>query len=468
MIIGGYAAILGYIFLLIFGIGPLVKNISDLETSRKVIHTMLFVVWILLTVFFRNTIHQIIIPVLFIVLNLLSYRFHIYSSVEREEDNHFGTVYFAIVVTAVMTFVYFLPEYYAYSGIAIFCLTFGDGFAAMIGYHVRSKALMPHKSLAGFLACWVASFLSVLVFCLVYPVEFSLVQILVIGILAAIFELCEAGMDNFSVTVGVFLVCLGFHHAQDSALLVGLVLGIAVFLPVFLSHSIDLHGSLFALGMVVSFYCLGGVFALAFLLLAYGTIAVISAVRKKRLGKGEHGRGFLQILINGGFGTLAMLAYGFTGHKGLLVVSIVAVGGCFVDSVSSDVGTLSQKAPYDFLRCKPVPVGLSGGVSLLGTLCALFASAAIAVALTWYLALPWTDGLILTGLMFGQSLLDSLLGSGLQVKYQCHACGNLTEKKTHCDQETQYHSGLVWMDNNMVNLLSSLAVTLAATAIFWR
>jgi uncharacterized membrane protein len=264
------------------------------------------------------------------------------------------------------------------------------------------------------------------------------------------------------------LVCLGFHHAQDSTFLVALVLGIAVFLPVFLSHSIDLYGSLFALGMVVSFYCLSGVFALTVLLLAYGTIAVISAVRKKRLGKKEHGRGFLQILINGGFGTLAMLAHGFTEHRGLLIVSLVAIGGCFVDSVSSDVGTLSKKAPYDLLRRKAVPAGLSGGVSLLGTLCALLASAAIAATLCWYLGLPWTDGLIMTSLMFGQSLLDSLLGSGLQVKYQCRICGNLTEKKIHCQQETQYHSGLTWMDNNMVNFLSSLAVTLAATAIYWR
>lgn len=468
MILGGYAAILGYIFLLIFGIGPLVKKFSDLETSRKIIHTMLFVVWILLDVFFRHTIHQIIIPVLFIMLNLLSYRFHIYSSVEREEDNHFGTVYFALVVTAVMSFVYFVPEYYAYSGIAIFCLTFGDGFAALIGYHVRTKSLMPRKSLGGFLSCWAASFLSVLAFCLIYPVEFSLVQILVIGILAAIFELCEAGMDNFTVTIGVFLVCLGFHHAPDSTFLTGLLLGIAVFLPVFLSRSIDLYGSLFALGMVVSFYCLGGVFALAVLLLAYGTIALISVLRKKLLGKTEHGRGFLQILINGGFGTLAMLAYGVTGHRGLLIVSLVAIGGCFVDSVSSDVGTLSKKAPYDLLRRKAVPAGLSGGISLLGTLCALLASACIAAATVWQLSLHWTDGLILTGLMFGQSLLDSLLGSGLQVKYRCSTCGCLTEKKNHCRQNTQYHSGLTWMDNNMVNLLSSLAVTLAASAIFWR
>ena len=139
-----------------------------------------------------------------------------------------------------------------------------------------------------------------------------------------------------------------------------------------------------------------------------------------------------------------------------------------MDSVSSDVGTLSRKAPHDILRRKPVPAGLSGGISLLGTVCALVASAAIAAATVWQLALNWTDGLIMTALIFGQSVLDSLLGSGLQVKYRCAVCGELTEEKTHCDLAALRHSGRAWMDNNMVNFLSSLAVTLAALAIFWR
>ena len=465
----GYAAVLGYIFLLIFGMGPLVGKISNLETSRKAIHIMLFVVWILLDVFFKDTIHQIVIPVIFIILNLLSYRFNIYKSVERDEGNHLGTVYFALVVTAIMTFVYFVPRYYYCSGIAIFCLTFGDGFAALVGYNMRSRAIRPGKSLAGFLACWVASAASVMIFGLIYPMDLSIMQVIAIGALSAILELCELGLDNFTVSLGTFFLCMGFMDGDTERVLIGALLAAAVFLPVFLSKSIDYYGSLFAMGMVFSFFYFGAITAVAILLCAYGTIALIAAIKKRGLpGKKNPGRNILQILINGGLGTAAMLAYRITGHMGLWIVSIVAIGGCFVDSVSSDIGVLSGKPPYDPLLRKTVPAGISGGVTWLGSLTALAAAALIAAAVTVHCSLPPTDILILTGLMFGQSVLDTILGSRVQVKYTCAECGCLTEKKIHCNTETVYHNGLKSVDNNMVNLLSSAVITAAAAVVYWR
>lgn len=469
MILAGYGTILGYIFLLIFGMGPLVQKLTNQETARKAIHIMLFAVWILLDVFFKDTVHQIIIPVIFIILNLLSYRFNIYKSVERDEGNHLGTVYFAVVVTAIMTFVYFLPQYYYCSGIAVFCLTFGDGFAALVGYNMRSPALRQGKSLAGFLACWVASAVSVGIFPLVYPVTLTVWQVAAIGAVAAILELCEYGLDNFTVSLGAFALCAALGTERADSVTVAVLVAVAVFLPVFLSKSIDYYGSLFAMGMVFFFCYFGGAGALVILLCAYGFISVISVFKKKALGyKKPHGRRFLQILINGGFGTLGMLAYGIMGHPGLLTVSIVAVGGCFVDSVASDVGVLSRKKPYDPLRRREVPAGVSGGVSRLGSLTSLAAAAAIAVAMWQCYGLRTVDIAILTGLMYGQCVLDTVLGSLVQVKYSCPECGCLTEKKSHCDKKTDYHSGVKWIDNNTVNFLSSLVITALALGIYWR
>lgn len=88
MVILGYLVCLGYVLGLIFLIGPLVKTIFNIETSRKVIHTMLFFEWIFIDIFLKGTIHQITIPVIFVFLNTLSYKFNIYKSVERKEDNH--------------------------------------------------------------------------------------------------------------------------------------------------------------------------------------------------------------------------------------------------------------------------------------------------------------------------------------------------------------------------------------------
>ena len=164
MILLGYAATVGYVLLLIFALGPVVQRRFGLETSRKVIHTMLFMVWVLIDIFFRGTIHQLVIPILFLVLNALSYRFHLYGSVEREEDNHPGTVYFAAAITVVMGLSLLDARLYLPGGAAAFCLTFGDGFAAMVGQRVPSRRLQGRKTRAGFAGCFAASAAALLIF----------------------------------------------------------------------------------------------------------------------------------------------------------------------------------------------------------------------------------------------------------------------------------------------------------------
>ena len=190
-------------------------------------------------------------------------------------------------------------------------------------------------------------------------------------------------------------------------------------------------------------------------------------LRKKRgQEKISDSRGFWQILINGGLGTAFILLYGLSGQKMFFIVSMISIGGCFVDSVSSDVGTLSAKKPYDIFRRRRVETGLSGGMSSLGTLSALVFSLLIGLFAAWALSLAWPHAIMAAAFVFLQSILDSALGSLVQVKYRCQVCGAVTEKKLHCGAETEYHSGVKLIDNNAVNLISSVIVTALAAAFY--
>ncbi len=60
------------------------------------------------------------------------------------------------------------------------------------------------------------------------------------------------------------------------------------------------------------------------------------------------------------------------------------------------------------------------------------------------------------------SLADSVLGATVQRKGVCTVCGKESENHTHCDKPTRVLSGLPFVDNNIVNLLATLAG--AATA----
>lgn len=464
----GYAAILGYVFFLIFVLGPLVQKRSNTETSRKTIHTGLFLVWVLIDIFFKGTAHQIIIPVIFIVLNALSYKYDLYKSVERDEGNHMGTVYFAVAVTIVMTVAYFRPEFYYPGGIAAFCLTFGDGAAALIGYNTGTKKLRDGKSMSGFLGCIGSSALALLVFRFIYPAGISVPAVLILAVSAAVFELVGAGLDNFSVTFGSFLLSWLLINYETPAMLVGMTAALLIFFIVFFSGSIDYYGSLLSMLMVFCFYYFGGTFGLLYLLGTFFTIFFVAVIRKMLRPdmKKEKSRRFIQILINGGLGCLFVIIYGLTAEVSYLIISVVAIGGCFIDSVSSDVGVMSEKMPYDLIKKSQVEPGISGGVTMLGSTTAAVCSVMIGLITVLSLKLCLSDFMLITALIFAQTLVDSVLGSCVQVKYRCGVCGKTTEKKEHCGRESEYLSGVRFIDNNGVNAISSVIITALAMLIY--
>ena len=62
------------------------------------------------------------------------------------------------------------------------------------------------------------------------------------------------------------------------------------------------------------------------------------------------------------------------------------------------------------------------------------------------------------------SLVDSLLGATLQARRWCARCSVSTEQMTHaCGETTDLAGGLRWLDNDGVNLVS----TLAGAAVAW-
>ena len=226
----GYLVTYAYIFFLIFVLGPLAKKLFNGDVSRKLIHILLFMVWFFIDIFFKNTIHQIIIPVSFLIINALSYKFKIFKAIEKEEDNHLGTIYFALTVTIMMTIVYFVPSLYFYSGVGVICLTLGDGLAALLGTQIKSKKIYKKKSLIGFIGCIVGTFIGLLIFKLTLFNNLKIIYIILLSFVVGIVELVDYGLDNFTVSLipfGIgFLLNLGVN---DNLLIYSLCSSIVIF-----------------------------------------------------------------------------------------------------------------------------------------------------------------------------------------------------------------------------------------------
>ncbi|MEM4281346.1 MAG: DUF92 domain-containing protein [Candidatus Caldarchaeum sp.] len=145
-----------------------------------------------------------------------------------------------------------------------------------------------------------------------------------------------------------------------------------------------------------------------------------------------------------------------------LAVYLGAVSAVFSDTMSTEIGLLSKKPPRMITSLKPVSPGTPGAVSLPGLLAGFF-TGFILVAGVFLYALFFGESFSFTGLIplsvvagFTGSLFDSVFGGLFQSRYRCTSCGKTVEVKKHCGKPTTYLSGSRFVNNEIVNLLTSL------------
>jgi len=196
----------------------------------------------------------------------------------------------------------------------------------------------------------------------------------------------------------------------------------------------------------------------------------------EKFAKGSQ-RDIWQALANGGAGALIALAYLFYPQPVLLAAFVAAMATVNADTWATELGVLSRRPPRLLTTWRAVEVGTSGGVTLLGTLSALAGALLIGCAAAGLLALEsvFTEAQHVTFLLLPVaalggligSLFDSLLGATVQAIYYCPACDKETEKTLHgCGTPTRRVRGWAWLDNDMVNFLSSLAGALIGAAMW--
>jgi uncharacterized protein (TIGR00297 family) len=184
--------------------------------------------------------------------------------------------------------------------------------------------------------------------------------------------------------------------------------------------------------------------------------------------KGER-RDFLQVLANGGLGTAVAVVYGLTRDPAWAAAFAVSFAASNADTWGSEVGMLARRPPVSLVTLKPLPRGISGGVTLLGTGASLAGSLAIALVFALVNAglriLPAgyaaVAGFVGVG-GFAASLVDSLLGATVQARYAA-AEGSLTERRADATgSPNRLVHGLAFVNNDAVNFVSGAIATLAA------
>ncbi|MFN8878664.1 MAG: DUF92 domain-containing protein [Gemmatimonadota bacterium] len=211
--------------------------------------------------------------------------------------------------------------------------------------------------------------------------------------------------------------------------------------------------------------------AWAAVLIAYfvssSALSRLGAARKASRTAGTVAKGgardAAQVLANGAAFGVAAGAWLLTRDAVWAAVGAGALAASAADTWATEVGTWVGGTPRHVLTWRPLDAGMSGGVTVAGSL-AMIAGAVVIGACAEGLGLPARVEPVAAGGLAG-ALADSVLGATLQERRRCEACGALTEQVRHaCGGDTRAVGGAGGVGNDVVN---ALATAVGAVTAGW-
>lgn len=472
--------VLGYIVFTLYtcgivGLGVLLEQKSRLSsvTCRKLTHMLSAVIWIICYAFFGFSIHWILLnglSVLALAVTTFSPRIGFFEKADRK--NSIGLFYFSLSTFLVALVCFFVgEELYLYTGIAYFCLSLGDGLAPITAalFKKHNPHVLPSKTLVGCLTVFLVSALATGVFSWVFEMHLSPLFVFSVAGLTCIAELYGVrGLDNLFIEFSVFGYLLLFHFGLAS-LPLQTVLVVCPFLAfVAVGSKTMTQGAgvcSFLLFALVGFF--GGDFLpVSFIAALFAVSTVVAVVTKKRnkrssaVKQAHTARKSRQIIAVGLFALISIGVYFFTDVAVFRYIFFLALTEQFADSMASDVGSLTKGKNVSIVTLRPIEKGISGGVSLLGTVSALVASFALMLLPLACGALSPTAYLAISALAFVGTLIDSVVGALFQALYRCDTCNSPTEATIHCDRPARLVKGFRLIDNVAVNYIAGFATCL--------
>lgn len=204
----------------------------------------------------------------------------------------------------------------------------------------------------------------------------------------------------------------------------------------------------------------GGSWRFAAVLFAFFIPSIlISRAGKRRKAQlvdtGKSGaRDARQVLANGGVSACCALMALATHDATWGAAFAGAFAAACADTFGTEAGTLVRGRPHSILTWKPIAPGLSGGVTLAGTLAEIggallvaIVACAAGVAVWWMVAAAGMAG----------ALVDSIVGACVQELRYCDACDRACETNPHaCGAATRRIRGATFINNDAVNAACTL------------
>lgn len=465
MILSGYLCAFGY-GILCLGAAFLLYKKAGLPKhyTRKFVHILIGFEWVILNIFFGASVHTLAVCLVFTALLLISYLYDAMPMISSDAENAPGTVYYGIAMCVMAMLSLADSRFFFCFGIGVFAVSFGDGFAGVIGRLTGTRAvvLFRGKTLQGTLSNLLVTFVCTWMLARVFSLALAWWMCLSVALLSAGIELvCFAGTDNLLCALCAAGLSYGWMAVPDTVRFCIAPVLLTPLLIVFAlrTHALSAGGVLGALAvdLVISAAFGNAGFLLLCLFFFSGVLTDrVHREEKRRLLADREEKGSRrdadQVLSNALAAALSGALYLIWKETWMCAAFVCVMAEAAADTAASGLGVLCGRA-YDIFHRRTVCAGESGGMSVPGTASALVFSALLSTVGSVCFGLPVAVFGICLGCAFFGTILDSFLGATLQGKYVCTVCGKNTERRKHCDTSARLVGGIGFITNERVNLI---------------
>ncbi|WP_353095830.1 DUF92 domain-containing protein [Tissierella praeacuta] len=260
---------------------------------------------------------------------------------------------------------------------------------------------------------------------------------------------------------------------------IGLFSSFLVSFVAYKKSSLNIKGFLAATALGTAIYSFGGIWFFNIMIAFFISSSLLTKFKGidknelDKLNEKDGKRDHIQVLVNGGIGLVLVFLYYLYDNPVFLLAYSVSFGVATSDTWASEIGVLSKYEPLSILNLKPIEKGMSGGISVLGTIFAFLGSAFISLIfliayIRIYNDIPQGLNYSLICLIMGfiGSIIDSVLGASIQAQYYCEAIESFTEKKLYENKANKLVKGFSIINNDIVNLTSNLISTLIVFLLY--
>ena len=458
------------------------KNIINKSLSRKLLHITTGFIVVYAPFVLQSFWIVILVGIVFSVTNYFLIKKKLLKQINDTQTVNLGIFYYPLSFL-ICTLLFWNVNKYIIS-LSFLVFSIGDALAALIGNSATTKYFTRITKepktfngaltfiLSSFVLLWIVkfSFWKDLNFIDYDWLNFSFLA-LIFSLLGGITEaISTKGTDNLTLPIVLSSASMMFfvNGIDLSSFLFAFVLALLISIISYKLRFLDFGGSAVTFLLALFIFGLGGwkwtVPILTFFILSSLLSKLAERLSKKDVSsifeKGSR-RDYKQVLANGGVPLLVIVLSNLLQLEiDWYSIYLLSIAISTSDTWSTEFGTLFAKNVYLIMNFKKVNPGISGGISFIGTLGGILGS--ISIILSSLLFVDLNLQIIISLILFALigNLVDSLMGATIQVIYKCSVCGKLTEKKIHCERETNYFKGIRFIDNDVVNFASVLFISL--------